>query len=159
MHFEKEELEQVNLNDVLQIVRQEMQEITEKTGTQINATRLPTVKGVQNHLVYLFRNLVSNSIKFQPAGNQPRIDITASMISRFVNIHFADNGLGFAPEYSKKIFQMFRRLHGKTEFDGTGMGLAICKRVMEKHGGTITAQGEPGAGAVFTCSFPAAAVH
>jgi signal transduction histidine kinase len=111
--------------------------------------------GVHNQLVYLFKNLISNSIKFQPPGNTPRIEINASVSGNFLKLSFTDNGIGFAPEYSKKIFQMFRRLHGKTEFEGTGMGLSICKRIMEKHGGSITAEGEVGKGARFTCWFPA----
>jgi PAS domain S-box-containing protein len=155
VHTESQDLQQVNLNLVLQQARNEMLEPLEKTAAAIVANSLPTVMGVHNQLVYLFKNLISNSIKFQPPGNTPRIEINASVSGNFLKLSFTDNGIGFAPEYSKKIFQMFRRLHGKTEFEGTGMGLSICKRIMEKHGGSITAEGEVGKGARFTCWFPA----
>ncbi|HYO21593.1 MAG TPA: PAS domain-containing protein, partial [Flavisolibacter sp.] len=155
VHVEKEDLHDVCLNVVLRRAKQEMQETLERSGAQIIAEQLPTVKGVENHLVYLFKNLLGNSIKFQQPGNQPVIHISAVSIDGFVKLIFTDNGIGFAPEYSKKVFQMFRRLHGKHEYEGTGMGLAICKRIMEKHGGNITAEGEKDNGATFTCWFPA----
>lgn len=154
VHVEKEDLRDVELNVVLQRAKAEMHEQIERTGTQIIAADLPTIKGVENHLVYLFKNLFSNSMKFQPQGNKPVIHIEASRIDSLVKLTFTDNGIGFSPEYNKRIFQMFRRLHGKHEYEGTGMGLAICKRIMEKHGGNIIADGEAGKRATFTCWFP-----
>ena len=136
-----------------------MHEHLYRSGAQILAEQLPTVKGVENHLVYLFKNLISNSIKFQQPDSKPIINIKQSDDDQSVKIMFADNGIGFSSDYSKKVFQMFRRLHGKSEFEGRGMGLAICKRIMEKHGGTITAYSEIGKGSVFTCTFPASSSH
>jgi light-regulated signal transduction histidine kinase (bacteriophytochrome) len=104
--------------------------------------------------VYLFKNILSNSIKFQHPDNKPVIHIQASHLDTLIKVTFRDNGIGFAPEYGKRIFQMFRRLHGRHEYEGTGMGLAICKRIMEKHSGNITAESENGKGATFTCWFP-----
>lgn len=153
VHIEDEDLQEISLTAVLQRAGQELQEVIDRSGAEIIAAPLPTVKGVENHLVYLFKNLLSNSIKFQKPDNKPVIRIAASEMEGFVKLTITDNGIGFAPEYNKRIFQMFRRLHGKSEFEGTGMGLAICKRIMEKHGGNITAEGEPGKGATFTCWF------
>jgi len=154
VHVEKEDLHEVDLNVVLQRAKAEMHEQIERTGTEIIAAGLPTIKGVENHLVYLFKNLFSNSIKFQTPGNKPVIHIKASRLDSLLKLTFTDNGIGFSPEYNKRIFQMFRRLHGKHEYEGTGMGLAICKRIMDRHGGNITADGEAGKWATFTCWFP-----
>ncbi|RYF84330.1 MAG: PAS domain S-box protein, partial [Chitinophagaceae bacterium] len=154
VHIEKEDLRDVNLNVVLNRAKQEMNESLERSGASIVAEDLPIVRGVENHLVYLFKNLISNSIKFQPEHNKAVIEIKAVKIDSLLKLTFTDNGIGFPPEYNKRIFQMFRRLHGKTEYEGTGMGLAICKRIMERHGGSITAEGTPEKGAVFTCWFP-----
>jgi signal transduction histidine kinase len=75
--------------------------------------------------------------------------------AQYVEIAFKDNGIGFEQEYNKQIFSLFQRLHGRQEYAGTGIGLALCKRIMENHGGRISAQGEPGDGAVFKIYFPA----
>ena len=154
VHVEKEDLQAIDLNKVLGTALQEMKETMERTGAEIIADELPTIKGVENNLVYLFKNLLSNSIKFQHRDSKPVIHIQATKFDGLIKLMFRDNGIGFEPQYSKKIFQMFRRLHGKSEYEGTGMGLAICKRIMEKHGGNITAESEKGKGSTFICWFP-----
>ena len=114
--------------------------------------------GDEGLLFSLFENLLSNSIKFQPPGNIPNIRIAAEEITtagkKGIQLSFTDNGIGFTQAYARKIFLIFQRLHGRDEYEGTGMGLAICKKIMEKHGGTINAVSEPGKGATFTCWFP-----
>jgi len=155
VHVDKVSLVDVDLNFVLKLAEKEMHELLVKTGAEIKADPLPKIKGVENLLLYLFKNLLGNSIKFQSPGNKPLIHISSTQERGTTKLVFTDNGIGFSSVYKKKIFQMFRRLHGKTEFEGTGMGLAICKRIMEKHGGTITAESEEGKGASFTCWFPA----
>ncbi|GAA4728550.1 hypothetical protein GCM10023229_01920 [Flavisolibacter ginsenosidimutans] len=155
VHVRDEGLEDVDLNTVLQTAMSEMQDVIVNSGAEIVAGELPVIKGVENHLLYLFKNLLGNAIKFQPPGNKPVVRIQASRDDKYTRLSFADNGIGFAPEHRKKIFQMFRRLHGRQEYDGTGMGLAICKKIMEKHGGNITAESEKGKGATFVCTFPA----
>ncbi|HET7897290.1 MAG TPA: ATP-binding protein, partial [Flavisolibacter sp.] len=125
-------------------------------GAVIETAPLPSIAGVENQLFYLFKNLISNAIKFQPEGNQPLIRIWAERDDALLRVHVTDNGLGIAPEFHKKIFEMFRRLHNRETFEGTGMGLAICKKIMEKHGGKITVESMPGQGTTFTCWFPAA---
>jgi len=155
VHVQDEDLAAVDLNLVLKTTLYEMQDQIETTNAEITADDLPFVKGAKNHLLYLFKNLLGNAVKFQTSGNRPVVRIQASRDDKHIRISFADNGIGFAPEQHKKIFQMFRRLHGRQEYDGTGMGLAICKKIMEKHGGNITAESEKGKGATFVCTFPA----
>lgn len=145
----------VDLNEVLKIAVDEMRDDVARTGARIQAPPLPSVTGVESQLVYLFKNILSNSLKFQPPGNTPVVSIQSATDDGRIRISFTDNGIGFSPEYRTKIFQMFRRLHGRTEYEGTGMGLAICRRIMQKHGGSINATSEPGKGATLTCFFPA----
>jgi PAS domain S-box-containing protein len=156
--FSNKELKKVDLNLLLQNVKDELKEEIEKSGVQIEAPDLPTLTGDKNLLFSLFINLVSNSIKFQPKGNTPKISIASETVmeenKKGIQLSFSDNGIGFTQAYSKKIFLIFQRLNGREEYEGTGMGLAICKKIMEKHNGTITAVSEPGKGATFTCWFP-----
>jgi hypothetical protein len=115
----------------------------------------------------LFDNLISNSIKFRKAGIQPQITIRSQKLSKkqkeqwhldnnklYYRIDFADNGIGFEPEYSERIFQIFQRLHGRSEYPGSGIGLAICKKIADQHKGLIYATGEPEKGATFTVVLP-----
>jgi len=155
VHVDNDKQEPVDLNRLLQQVKTEMQEKLQKTCAVMTADPLPTIKGAANQLFYLFKNIISNSLKFQHKENEPRIHIKAEWENQFLKLSVSDNGIGIAPEYHRKIFEMFRRLHTRTEYEGTGMGLAICKKIMEKHGGDITVASEPEKGATFTCWFPA----
>lgn len=154
VHVDKTKLKPVDLDALLQRLKEEMHEKLERSGAVIEAEPLPQILGMENPLFYLFTNLVSNGLKFQEEGAKPHIVIKTEKEAQFLKISVTDNGIGIAPEYHKRIFEMFRRLHGRTEYEGTGMGLAICKKIMEKHGGTITVESEAGKGATFTCWFP-----
>lgn len=156
VHVGNEKTKPVDLNALLQQLRQEMQEKLESTGAMIEAEPLPKIIGAENQLLYLLKNLICNSIKFQPKDGQPHIRIQAEKEAQFFKVLIRDNGIGIASGQHKKIFEMFRRLHGRTDYDGTGMGLAICKKIMEKHGGKITVISEEGKGAIFICWFPIA---
>jgi PAS domain S-box-containing protein len=155
VHVDNEQTKWVDLNALLQQLREEMKEKIERTHAVIEADPLPSILGAENQLFYLFKNLISNAIKFQAKGSQPVIRIRAEREGAFLKMTIADNGLGIAREYHKKIFEMFRRLHSRDEYEGTGMGLAICKKIMEKHGGKITVESEAGKGTSFICWFPA----
>lgn len=135
----------------------------------IEIDELPMVKGDASQLGQLFQNLLTNAIKFTPAGQTPRIKIRTQPIERselparvsptseaasFYEISVRDEGIGFDTAYLDRIFQVFQRLHGKNEFAGTGVGLAICQRVAENHGGAITAKSIPGEGATFLVYLP-----
>ncbi len=144
----------VDLNDLLLRVKGELSEQLEKTGAVIEAEPLPNIIGAENQLFYLLKNLIGNAIKFQPEERIPHIGLRSEREKGYLKIFVSDNGIGIAEEHHKKIFEMFRRLHGRGEYGGTGMGLAICKKIMEKHGGKITVESTEGSGATFTCWFP-----
>ncbi|GAB3540792.1 hypothetical protein GCM10027577_05250 [Spirosoma fluminis] len=131
---------------------------------------LPVVKGDESQLGQLFQNLLSNAIKFTPPNQKPRVSITyqlrtrselpadvrpASDASLFHQISVSDEGIGFDRKYLDRIFEVFQRLHGRSEFSGTGIGLAISQRVVQNHGGAITADSQPGKGATFWVYLPA----
>ncbi len=151
----------IDLNAVLERARAEMREEIDSKGVEIIAEQLPLIKGNDTQLHYLFRNLISNAIKFQPEGSAPVLRISAEQVAGegegagdFHKISFEDNGIGIEEKYFRKIFQVFQRLHGNKEFDGTGIGLAICRKVLEIHGGFMKVESTPGKGSVFHCYFP-----
>jgi PAS domain S-box-containing protein len=121
----------------------------EDTGALVTHDPLPTVLADEAQLTQLFQNLVGNAIKYQATGT-PHVHVSAAS-NKEKKWVFAvnDNGLGIAPEYFDKIFGMFQRLHGRDEFDGTGIGLAICKKIVERHGGVISVTSQTGRGSTF----------
>jgi chemotaxis family two-component system sensor kinase Cph1 len=102
----------------------------------------------------LFQNLLGNALKFRKTDSPLDIRVTASLIKDEWLFTVADNGIGFDPEYSERIFVIFQRLHTVSEYPGTGIGLAICKKIVERHGGRIWADSAPGQGAVFSFTLP-----
>ena len=104
----------------------------------------------------LFQNLIANALKFHKPGEAPVIRITAEDSRAQDDCHLViqDNGIGFDPKYAEKIFNIFQRLHGQGQYPGTGIGLAICRKVVERHGGRITAEGVEGQGAAFRVTLP-----
>lgn len=155
-----------SLNEVLGLVKKELSDAITETNAIIKSDYLPVLKCNKSQLILLFQNLISNALKYQKKGNKPVIKIKyeifgAAEINHPLAIHathhrisFYDNGIGFEIEYAEKIFQMFQRLHGLSEYPGTGIGLAICKKVMETHKGFITVESTLGVGSVFHCYFP-----
>jgi PAS domain S-box-containing protein len=162
----RDALKRNSLNDVLEIAKKELAEVISQTNAVIESDRLPSLKCSKAHLVLLFQNLISNALKYQKKGNKPLIKIKYEIFgvaqinhpSALPVVHhrisFEDNGIGFENEYKEKIFQMFQRLHDMSEYPGTGIGLAICKKVMETYKGFITSESTPGSGSVFHCYFP-----
>ena len=107
----------------------------------------------------LMLNLIGNALKFQAEGAIPEVKIYSRLLSapsgeQLCEISVQDNGIGFEEQYLDKIFAVFQRLHGRTEYEGTGVGLAICRRITDRHGGTITARSKPGEGAAFVVTLP-----
>jgi hypothetical protein len=156
----------VDLNGILKQVLSDLELTIEETGTVINASELPIVEAIATQMKQLFLNLVTNAIKFHKPGMPPAINITAKNISPddipygldqtldYCKINVADNGIGFEQEYASRIFQVFQRLHGKSEYPGSGIGLAICKKIVEFHNGIIYAESAPEAGATFSFILP-----
>jgi PAS domain S-box-containing protein len=121
----------------------------EESGARVSHDPLPTVQADEMQLVQLFQNLVGNAIKYQPPG-VPRVHISAAKNGGEKWIFSVqDNGLGIDPQYFARIFGMFQRLHKREEFAGTGIGLAICKKIVERHGGRISVESQPGQGSTF----------
>ncbi|WP_460961485.1 PAS domain S-box protein [Spirosoma litoris] len=164
----------VSLNHIIERVLDSLAVSIEETGTHIVIEKLPSVPGDGLQLEQLFQNLLSNAIKFSrtkqaDGGQRPQIvvrtqQIQASQLPPFLKptrfaetyqcIEVVDNGIGFDEKYIDRIFQVFQRLHGKDEFAGTGIGLAICQKVVTNHGGVITAKSRPGQGATFSVYLP-----
>lgn len=154
---------EVNLNTIIDELRDEMSETLNEKSTVILDENLPKVKGVNFLLKQLFANLIANSIKYADVSRTPVIKITASPVpmtyngidSEFYNvIHIEDNGIGFEPQFAESIFNIFTKLHASTEYKGSGVGLALCKKIMQNHKGYITAVGELGKGATISVYFP-----
>jgi PAS domain S-box-containing protein len=131
----------------------------EKSGAKLEIGNLPTIDADPLQMRQLMLNLLSNALKFQPSGATPLIQISASTstpLSREpqCELRVQDNGIGFDEKYMDKIFAVFQRLHGRTEYEGTGVGLAVCRRIVDRHHGTITARSEQGKGATFIVTLP-----
>jgi len=157
---------QVDLTDLVYRAITELDDQIARTGGQVAVSSLPTVMADSQQMLQLFQNLVSNALKFHRAGVPPVVRISASMdltsppISGLApsksewSISVADNGIGFKNSQVTRLFQMFQRLHGRGAYEGTGIGLAICRKIVERHGGTIGATGIPNEGAVFAFTLP-----
>ena len=125
-----------------------------ETGAAVNAGALPTVHGDHTQLFQLFQNLISNAIKFA-ADEPPRIQIDAEREDGYWRFTVADNGIGIDPAHAQRIFAVFQRLHGRGEYPGSGVGLAICKRIVERHNGRIWVESPPEGGSTFYFTIPA----
>ena len=159
--------EMADLNEILEAAKHEIAEsITDKSAI-IKSEHLPTLKVIPFQIQQMFINLLGNSVKYSKANVPPEIQIDYRKISLqqigqlvlpakkdFHKFTFSDNGIGFSEEYSQRIFELFSRLHNKDEIAGTGIGLAICKKIIENHKGYILAKGKPGEGAVFEIYLP-----
>ena len=148
--------EPVDLEQVAHQVLDDLDAQVERSGAVVAIGDLPTISADALQMRQLMQNLISNALKFRREGVVPEIAIDASPASAGgeVRLTVRDNGIGFEPQYSRRIFRVFERLHGRTEYPGTGIGLALCRKIVERHGGTIIADGVPGAGATFTVTLP-----
>jgi light-regulated signal transduction histidine kinase (bacteriophytochrome) len=151
----------VDLKDVLSGVLSDLQIRLDETKGEIRIGDLPTIDADTTQMRQLFQNLLSNALKFKKADVSPVIDITARIVAvdaewggDVVEITIADNGIGFDNAYKDQIFKIFQRLHGRLEYEGTGVGLATVRKIVERHSGSIDANGVPGEGATFTIQLP-----
>lgn len=146
----------VDLNKAIERVKDDLELIIKESNATINTNHLGLVLGDQPQLEQLFLNLLGNSLKFRREGVQPEIKITGQeQRNGFYQLMIQDNGIGFKEEYLEKIFLPFERLHSAaSKFPGTGMGLAICKKIIDRHGGTITAKSIEGEGSTFILDLP-----
>ncbi|HEY6143182.1 MAG TPA: ATP-binding protein, partial [Flavobacterium sp.] len=161
------DLTTINLNEILSDSLIELSQNIEDKKAVVNYTKLPLINGIPFQMQQLFSNLLSNSLKYSKENSSPIIDISyieiiakteavlkERSLKKYYKINFTDNGIGFEQEYAEKIFLLFNRLHGKTEYQGTGVGLAICKKIVENHKGYIFANSKPDQGTTFSIYLP-----
>ena len=140
-------------NDVFRQARDNLAKAIEDSGAIIFQDHLPTVMGDEMQLIQLFQNLVANAIKFH-GPELPQIQVSAEKNGREWVFAVKDNGIGIAPEHQERIFSIFQRLHQRSEYPGTGIGLAMCKKIVERHGGHIWVESQVGAGSTFYFTIP-----
>lgn len=155
----------VDLNTIIDHIKTDLELLISEKNAVVQHDDLPIIKGSPDQLSQLFMNLISNSLKF--SDKQPVITVTSRLVSsveneaselnrkgKFVELAFSDNGIGFDQQYADKIFHIFQRVHVSSKYAGTGIGLALCKRIVENHHGTITVKSKPGEGTTFYIYFP-----
>lgn len=158
---------EIDLMEILENIKSDFDLLIEEKGAVIEGTGLPVIFGIRIQIIQLFSNLISNSLKFSIKGRKPLINISAKNLTtdeiaaRSLNtkfdyqmITFQDNGIGFDQENAIQIFDIFQRLHSKAEYEGTGIGLAMCKKIAQNHQGDIFAISSPGNGAAFHVILP-----
>ncbi|HYF68042.1 MAG TPA: ATP-binding protein [Ohtaekwangia sp.] len=163
---------QCDLNTVLDEVMADQELRIEETATTFKVKSLPVIEAVSSEMRQLFNNLIGNALKFRKKSVAPVVTISCKRLNHkeksahflpfdqvFYQINVEDNGIGFEPEYGEKIFEIFQQLHGKAEYSGTGIGLAICKKIIDNHEGIIYATSEPGTGSVFSIILPERQFH
>ena len=145
--------------NALQRALEKLRGVTEDSGALVTYDRLPAVLADETQLIQLFQNIIGNAIKYQNRG-VPHIHISAakSGANRWT-FSVKDNGIGIDPQHFERIFRMFQRLHKREEFDGTGVGLAICKKIVERHGGGISVESQLGQGSTFRFTLTEADTH
>ncbi|WP_245528336.1 GAF domain-containing sensor histidine kinase [Deinococcus maricopensis] len=126
-----------------------LHDAVERTGARVTVEALPAVMGAPSELVQLFQNLIGNALKFRREGVTPEVHVRAEPDGAAWHFRVVDNGIGFGQEYAERVFQIFQRLHVREQYEGTGMGLAICRKIVERHGGRIWAESQPGVGSTF----------
>lgn len=162
-------IEPVDMKKVAAETITDFELIIEQSDAVINCTNLPVLEGIPRQMSQLFANLISNSLKYKRPDVSPVITVESELVSKedalkingftvdrdYYKITFSDNGIGFNQEYADKIFNIFQRLHGKSEYSGTGIGLSICKKIVQNHHGHIEAKATKGEGATFIVILPA----
>jgi light-regulated signal transduction histidine kinase (bacteriophytochrome) len=147
-------LESVDLAEVLRQATSNLQIAIAESQAVITHDPLPTVLGDAAQLVQVLQNLLGNAIKFRVAGRPPHIHLGIESRGAEWVVTVKDNGIGIDPSYADRIFVIFQRLHTAAEYPGTGIGLAICKKIVERHGGRIWVESQPGQGAAFRLTLP-----
>jgi len=161
------EFGEVDLNRAINSVIDDLEIAIDEKSAEINVDDMPVIRGDKSQLEQLFLNLISNALKFQSEGVKPIVsinvtnalpedtsDILISEEYEWIKITVTDNGIGFEQSFAEKIFAPFQRLHGRSEYKGTGIGLAVCRRIVERHNGQINAISKPGEGATFSIILP-----
>lgn len=150
----------INLNHVISQVISDLEIRIEQSKGKVNVAELPDIYGDATQIYQLFQNIISNALKFRKPDTDPVVQVAAQIIDKSelggkaCQIKVSDNGIGFDEKYLDRIFTIFQRLHGRHEYEGTGIGLAVCRKIVGRHGGTITATSAPGEGSQFIITIP-----
>ena len=159
------EMEPTDLNAVVEATLSDLEIAIDEADALVMVDELPTIEADASQIGQLFQNLIANALKFRLPDRAPRVTVTARPVdpastpdgglgSAAFDIAVSDNGIGFDQQYATKIFAPFQRLHGRSEYEGSGVGLSVCRRIVERHNGHIQAQGTEGSGASFTFRLP-----
>lgn len=146
---ETQKTETIDMNEQLEAVKDNLFTNLEEIGGKITSEDLPEIKGNRTQIYQLLQNLINNGLKYQNQGVKPHIHLGYEDLGSHWEFHVKDNGIGIAEKHLKRIFEVFKRLHNKDEYQGTGIGLSICKKIVERHGGKIAVESEPGEGSTF----------
>ncbi len=150
----------ISLNNIVKQVCSDLEIRIENTQGRVNVSSLPSIEADATQMYQLFQNLIGNGLKFHKPEVPPIVEVSAEMIQNSVlgkeacKISIKDNGIGFDEKYLDRIFTIFQRLHGRHEYEGTGIGLAVCRKIVDRHGGLITGHSIPGEGATFVITLP-----
>ena len=158
MTHQEDDIREIDLNEVLQQIESDLEIKIQERKASIRYNGLPAIEGAPVLIHQLFYNLLNNSLKFVKKDVSPQISVTATAMTPdgapWVSIDVTDNGIGFQQDHAQNIFNTFTRLNTKDQYEGTGLGLSLCKKIVERHGGTITATATPDNGAVFSICLP-----
>ena len=144
----------VDLGQVTRDVLEDLDDLVRRSGARVTVGALPTINGDGAQMRQLMQNLISNALKFRREGVTPEVDVSATVDEEWATIVVRDNGIGFEPQYSRRIFRVFERLHGRGAYPGTGIGLALCRKIADRHGGSVQAGSVVGQGSTFTVRLP-----
>ncbi len=148
-----------DLGEIAREVTSDLEGAIEAADATVEIGDLPTAVVDEPQIRQLLQNLISNAIKFRREGVPPVVRIEGEVRGRYAEIRVSDNGIGFESRYASRIFRVFERLHGRGEYEGTGIGLALCRKIVERHGGTISAESTLGSGSTFTVTLPLSRVR
>ena len=156
--IDKKDFVRTDLNAILDEIILEQDEVIKRLGATISYDKMPEIESNPNLMQLLFSNIIMNALKYSKKDTPPVIHISSELFNHqekpFCRIFFTDNGIGFEQKYANQIFDIFMRLHAQHEYEGTGVGLALCKKIVEEHGGFISATSTPGVGSTFIISVP-----
>ena len=145
----QKQLAKIDCNAVINTVLADLDVAIRESGAAIRAENLPVIKGYNTEIKQLFQNLLTNALKFRKKDINPEIRISSKPIQGGYEFRVQDNGIGIPEEHNERIFVIFQRLHTRTEYEGSGIGLSHCKKIVELHGGRMWVKSKPGEGSIF----------